>query len=272
MHSDLPLLQAILVALVQGLTEFLPISSSAHLILLPRMLEWPDQGLAFDVATHAGSLVAVLAYFRREIASLLRAVPDLRRATERRPGRPAHLLLCLVAGTVPVAVAGLLVQDWVAEQGRDPRVIAAASIAFGLLLGWADWKGRRVRELADLTLGAALVVGLFQAVALVPGTSRAGITITAALLLAYSRPAAARLSFLLAIPVGLLVSGKDALDLVSGAAGSVDWIAIAVGFAVAAVSAYAVIVWLLAWLERRSLQVFVAYRVGLGVVLLLWFG
>lgn len=272
MPHDLQLLQVVLVALVQGLTEFLPISSSAHLILLPRLVGWYDQGLSFDIATHAGSLVAVLAYFRREVVELFRAVPDLADAKEREPGRPAHLLLCLAVGTVPVALGGYLLQDWVAGGAREPILIAATSIGFGLLLGWADWRGRRVRDLAGLTMTAAGVIGLFQTLALIPGTSRSGITITAALLLSYTRPAAARFSFLLSIPVGLLVTGKDAFDLLAAPAGTVDWLAVLIGFAVAALSAYAVIVWFLAWLERRSLQVFVVYRVALGILLLFWFG
>lgn len=271
MSGEVTVGQAVLVALVQGLTEFLPISSSAHLILLPRLVGWVDQGLAFDLATHAGSLAAVLLYFRREIGELARGVPELAAPEEWSPGRGAHLLVALAVGTVPVALAGLLLQEFVAGRGRDPILIAGTSIAFGLLLGWADWTGRRLRGVETLTLRAAAVIGLFQALALIPGTSRSGITITAALFLAFRRPAAARFSFLLAIPVGLLVTGKDLVDLASGAVGPVDWGLLALGFLVAALSAYAVIAWFLSWLERRSLQVFVVYRVLLGLAILWWF-
>ena len=270
MRGEVTIGQAILIALVQGLTEFLPISSSAHLILLPRIFGWVDQGLAFDLATHAGSLVAVLVYFRREIGELFRGAPELADPEEWSPGRGAHLLVALALGTVPVALAGLFLQGFVAGAARDPILIAWTSIGFGLLLGWADWRGRRVRGLEDLTFSTAGVVGLFQALALIPGTSRSGITITAALLLAYRRPAAARFSFLLAIPVGLLVTGKDLVDLLSGAVGPVDWPLLALGFSMAALSAYLVITWFLGWLERRSLQVFVVYRVLLGLAILWW--
>ena len=264
--------RAALLALVQGVTEFLPISSSAHLILVPHLTGWRDQGLAFDIATHAGSLVAILVYFRRELAALVRAVP---RALTRRavvPGSDPFMLWVLAIGTVPVVVAGYLLQDWVAGEARNPLLIAATSIVFGLLLGWADWKGRETRRVEDVGWRDAVVVGLAQAVALVPGTSRAGITITAGRFLGLTRPDAARFSFLLAIPVGLIVSGKDALDLAGGGVAAVDWSAIAIGFLVSAVSAYAVVAWLLAWLQRQSLQAFVVYRVALGLFLFWWFG
>ncbi len=267
--------QAILVALIQGLTEFLPISSSAHLILLPRFLGWPDQGLSFDLITHVGSLVAVLLYFRRDLVAVARE--GIPRALSRRgwqerwaPGTPGFLAAALAVGTLPVGVAGLVAQDWLAGAGRSVVLIAITSILFGILLGAADWWGGRSRSFEALLWRDVLIIGAFQALALVPGTSRSGITITAALLLGLSRPAAARFSFLLAVPIGLLVAAKDLWDLSQGgvAVGSPGLYLL--GFLVAAASAYAVIAFLLRWLERQSLQLFVAYRVLLGAGLLLW--
>ena len=190
------LLQAIVLALIQGVTEFLPISSEAHLILVPWVLGWEDQGLAFDIAVNTGTLLAVMAYFRRDLAGVGRSLlHGLREEGIRVEGMPARtLLLALLVGTLPAAAAGLLFHDWVAGPLRHPLVIAATSIFFGLVLLGADLGGGRRRELATLRMRHALWIGLAQALALVPGTSRAGITMTAALALAYTRPAAARFS------------------------------------------------------------------------------
>lgn len=270
-------LQAAVLALVQGITEFLPVSSSAHLVLVPWLLGWPDQGLAFDVATHAGTLVAVVAYLRRELAAVTRAgLASLlpRRSPEAGP-RPhpfrdptARLAWGIALATVPVAVAGLLAHDWVATAARSPVLIAATSIGFGLLLWWADRAGARRREMASVSFGDAAFVGLAQALALVPGTSRSGITLTAGLARGLTREEAARYSFLLYVPVGVLAAGKEVWELaVHGApVGSVG--PTLVGFAVAAVSAYLAIGALLAWVRRQSLTVFVVYRVVLGLAIL----
>jgi undecaprenyl-diphosphatase len=166
-----------------------------------------------------------------------------------------------------VVVAGLAFHDFISGAARNPGLVAAASIGFGVLLWVADRRGRRGRSLGSLVLGDALWIGLAQALALVPGTSRSGITITAALLLGFDRPAAARISFLLAIPVGLLAAAKDGLDLVHQGA-AVDWLPLALGTAVAAVSAYLVIGGLLAWLKRQTMTPFVVYRILLGVAIL----
>lgn len=271
-------LQALVLALVQGITEFLPISSSAHLILTPYLFGWRDQGLVFDVATNTGTLAAVMLYLRRDLGELGRATwGELRgRPGGTVDGVPARTMaLALVVGTVPVAVAGLLIDDWVETAGRSALVIAVTSIVFGLALGWADRAGAKGRDLALLTLRDAALVGLAQAVALVPGTSRSGITMTAALALGYARPAAARFSFLLAIPVGLLVTGWDAVKLVAGdGAGRPGWLPLAVGMIASAVSAYVVIGALLAWLRRQTMTPFVVYRLVLGVLLLalIWAG
>ena len=260
------LLQAIVLALVQGVTEFLPISSSAHLVLTSYLLGWRDQGLAFDVAVNTATLLAVVAYFRRDLAGLAAGVWSGGGEVEGMP--PRRLAAALIVGTVPVAAAGLALSDWFETAARDPRIIALGSIVFALALGAADWWGRRRRDLSTLGLGDAVLIGLAQALALVPGTSRAGITLTAALFLGFRRPEAARFSFLLAIPVGLLAAAWDGLKLLRGEIPAGDLVPMAAAFAVAAVSAYLVIGWLLAWLERRGLTVFVVYRIVLGAVIL----
>lgn len=266
-------LQAVVLALVQGVTEFLPISSSAHLVLVPYVFGWPDQGLAFDVATHAGTLVAVVLYLRRDLAAVTRAgLASLapRRSDEagRRLDPTARLAWGIVLATVPVAVAGLLAYGWVATAARSPVLIAATSIGFGLLLGWADRAGARRRELGSVTFGDAAFVGLAQALALVPGTSRSGITLTAGLARGLTREEAARFSFLLYVPVGVLAAGKEIWELAAqgGPVGSMG--PTLVGFVVAAVSAYLAIGALLAWVRRQSLTVFVVYRVLLGLGIL----
>jgi len=274
-------LQAVVLALVQGVTEFLPVSSSAHLVLVPHLFGWPDQGIGFDVATNTGTLVAVIAYFRRELASLtaagLRSLAP--RASDSRGQAPrlthdARLAWAVALGTIPVAVAGLLAHDWVASAGRNPRIIAATSIGFGLVLWWADRVGSRRRELDSLSWTDTAVVGLAQALALVPGTSRSGITITAGLARGFTREEAARFSFLLYVPVGVLAAAKEAWDfLQAGGGGGAPIGPVLVGFALSALSAFVAIGALLAWVRRQSLTVFVVYRVLLGlaiVAVLLW--
>lgn len=257
-------LQAVILALVQGITEFLPISSSAHLILLPVLTGWADQGLDFDVIVHAGSLVAVIAYFRREILAMIR---DGFGALAGR-GRTADSQLAwwVIVGTIPAGAAGLLLKGVVAGALRDPLLIAAGLIFFGLLLGLADWKRRGERDEHSLTLKDALVIGFAQALALIPGTSRSGITITAALFLGLSRDAAARFSFLLAIPIIAAAGSLSALDLLRNGVDS-GWPALGIGFVVSAISAYACIHYLLAFIRRIGMQPFVIYRIALGLLL-----
>jgi undecaprenyl-diphosphatase len=264
-------LQAIVLAVVQGITEFLPISSSAHLILLPRFLGWTDQGLTFDLATHIGSVLAVLVYFRQDLARLAAATPRLFTREALTPGTDAYLLLALGVGTVPAGVAGLLLSGFVSGEARNPHLIAGTAIGFGLLLGLADWLARGRRDLRDLRTGQVLLIGVFQAMALIPGTSRSGATMTAGLFSGLDRPAAARFSFLLSVPVGLLVTAKEVFDLAGGAGEGLGALPLALGFLVSALTSFAVIALLLRWLQRRTLMVFVVYRVALGVLLLFWF-
>jgi undecaprenyl-diphosphatase len=269
--------QAALLAVVQAVTEFLPVSSSGHLILLPRLLGWSDQGLEFDIATNSGTLLAVIAYFRADLARMARAGLASLRAEARAVNPDARLLWLLAWATVPAGLAGLLAKSWIASYGRDPRLIAATAIFYGALLLYAD---RRAGEkglaagglqLGDFGLRQALLVGCAQALALVPGTSRSGITITVALLLGFCRPAAARFSFLLAVPIGLLLAAKQVIDVARGLPLGVTPGALAIGIAVSAVAGYAVIAFLLDWVRQRSLAPFAWYRLALGVALLVVF-
>ena len=257
-------LHAIYLALLQGLTEFLPISSSAHLILLPRLLGWADQGLAFDVAVHVGTLLAVLVYFREDVSRLL--IAWLRSLGSRQTDADARLAWFVILGTIPAAVLGLLLHDVIETWLRSPLVIAAATIGFGVLLGVADWRGRQQRDEHALRIGDVVIIGLSQALALVPGTSRSGITMTAGLALGMTRSAAARFSFLLSIPLIMMAGGYESLKLVQQAA-PVDWLAILTGAGVSAVSAWLCIHFFLKLIERIGMMPFVIYRLLLGAVL-----
>ena len=261
-------LHAILLALVQGLTEFLPVSSSAHLILLPRLLGWVDQGLAFDVAVHVGTLMAVIAYFRQDVACLLSAWGQS--CVSWQLNADARLAWLVVFGTVPVAMVGLLFHDFIENTLRSPLVIAAATIGFGLLLGLSDLRGQKIRTEATLGISDVLWIGLAQALALIPGTSRSGITMTAALSLGLTRSAAARFSFLLSVPVILMAGGYESLQLLQQAE-PVDWGVIVLGTVVAGVSAYLSIHFFMRLIEKVGMLPFVVYRLLLGGFLLLLF-
>ncbi|HKI00582.1 MAG TPA: undecaprenyl-diphosphate phosphatase [Thermoanaerobaculia bacterium] len=263
--------QAVILAVVQGVTEFLPISSSGHLILVPYFLGWRDQGLAFDIATNTGTLLAIVAYFHRDLRDLIAGFFTGRAASREGEFAPRPMALYLVLGTIPAGLAGLLFHDWIATQARNPLLIAGTTLFYGLLLFYADRIGRKTRLLGDVFWRDALVIGIAQALALVPGTSRSGITITAALLLGLSRPAAARFAFLLSVPVSVLVALKDVKDLVENPAGTDELAMMGIGLIVSAIVGYAVIAWLLAWLRRRSLTAFVVYRVLLAAVILVTF-
>lgn len=259
----------VVLAIIQGLTEFLPISSSAHLILPSQVLGWPDQGLAFDVAVHVGTLAAVVWYFRKEVVRLTVAwAGDTARG---RVGQDSGLAWAVIAGTIPAGLAGLLLNDVIETSLRSSMVIAASTIGFGLVLWWSDAVGRRTRELPSLTMKDALIIGVAQALALIPGTSRSGITITAALFLGFGREAAARFSFLLSIPLILAAGLLKTLELVEQG-GATDWAAIALGTALSFVSAVICIHLFLKFLERLGLMPFVIYRLVLGLLLIvmLW--
>lgn len=258
------IVQAIILALIQGITEFLPISSSGHLILPAQVLGWPDQGLAFDVAVHVGTLAAVVIYFRSEIAEIVvGGVKTLGGDFSDPSGKLAWLI---VLATVPAALAGLLFNDFIEAHLRSILVIAATTIIFGVMLGIADLRKGQQKTLFQIGMGAALFIGCAQAFALIPGTSRSGVTITAALLLGFGREASAKFSFLLSIPIILLSGGYKGLDLIGHT--DVDWQAIMVGVVVSAVSAYLCIHFFLSFINRLGMMPFVYYRLVLGLVLI----
>jgi undecaprenyl-diphosphatase len=258
------LLQVLALAVLQGLTEFLPISSSAHLILVPHFGDWADKGLAFDVAVHVGTLTAVMAYFRGELQALAR--DWCHSVAARREVGDSRLAWAIFLGTIPVGLAGLLLKDVVETSLRSPLVIAWATVGFALLLWWADAKGRGARDEHGIGWKDVLIIGLAQALALIPGTSRSGITMTAAMMLGLSRSAAARFSFLLSIPVIALAGGLQVVQLATGD-DSVDWNALVLGFAASGIAAYLCIGVFLKLLERIGLLPFVIYRLVLGAVL-----
>lgn len=257
-------LQAVWLAIIQGLSEFLPISSSAHLILPSEVLGWPDQGLAFDVAVHVGSLIAVMIYFRRDIVSL--SVAWLDSVFDRRHSPESRLAWYLILGTVPAGLTGLILGGLIELHLRSMAVIAFTTIFFGLLLAWADIRGRGQRDISQFTWKSALVVGGAQALALIPGTSRSGITITAALAMGFDRESAARFSFLLAIPVIMLSGGNKGLELINST--SVDWSIIMIGTLLSAVTAYLCIKFFLKVIQQIGMMPFVIYRMLLGALLI----
>ncbi|NQZ53627.1 MAG: undecaprenyl-diphosphate phosphatase [Piscirickettsiaceae bacterium] len=258
------LFQIIALAILQGLTEFLPISSSAHLILLPIITGWQDQGLAFDVAVHVGTLAAVIIYFRHTLVILFK--DWFQSVIQRQLVGDSKLAWAVLFGTIPVGLAGLLLSDVIESSLRSPLVIAATTIIFGLLLGWADWQGKRQRNEHQLTWQDVLIVGVAQAVALIPGTSRSGITMTAGLILGLSREAAARFSFLLSIPVIFLAGSFKTVEFIQSDT-STDWSAILMGTTISALTAFICIHIFLKLLEKIGMWPFVVYRLILGVIL-----
>jgi len=259
------LLPVLFLAVLQGLTEFLPISSAAHLILVPHVFGWEDQGLTFDVAVHAGTLVAVMAYFRRELTAMTTGwVASVVRGEHSRDSRLAWAVLW---GTVPVGLAGLAFAGIVATELRSPLVIAYATIGFGILIWLADALGKRARDEYTLTWRDILVVGVAQALALIPGTSRSGITIAAGLAMGLTRSGAARFSFLLSVPALALAGGYESWLLVMDPE-RVNWGPTILATVVAGVVAYSTIHVFLRLVERIGLAPFVIYRIILGLVLL----
>lgn len=260
-------LQVVVLAVVQGISEFLPVSSSAHLILVPVLTDWQDQGLAFDVALHLGSLSAVIIYFREEIWQMVTS--SLTALSGKGVNNDARLALWVMLATLPVGIAGLLLHDIVSHFMRSTLIIAISLIGFGLLLGYADWCKRGERSEYQLRMKDVLIIGGAQALALIPGTSRSGITITAALMVGMSREGAARFSFLLSIPVIVLAGGLEAVKL-SQVSQSIDWLAMLVGTLLSGFSAYLCIHYFLVVIKKLGMQPFVIYRVLFGAWLL-WF-
>ena len=257
--------QVVILAIVQGLTEFLPISSSGHLVLVPVFFGWTDQGLAFDVAVHFGSLIAVLIFFRTDIHALLRG--GLQVVGGNVKTIESRMALGIALGTIPAALAGLLFVDWIEANLRSPVVIVFTLSGYAVLMSLADRFGRRTREISGVRITDAVLIGVAQALALVPGTSRSGVTITAAMALGFERQDAARFSFLLAVPVILLATGYSLLGLLSADA-AVAWGQLAIGVLVSGIVAYLSIEFFMRFVSRIGLVPFAVYRIVLAAVIL----
>ena len=254
-------------ALIQGITEFLPISSSAHLILPSAIFGWSDQGLAFDVAVHFGSLFAVMLYFRKDISQI--SLGWALHVTKKQKSDEARLGWMIILATSPIIVAGLLFKDTIDLYFRNTSVIASTTIIFALLLWFADKKSNSTKNMNSLNWPSFLMIGVAQVLALVPGTSRSGITMTAGLFCKLSRKDSARLSFLLSIPAvagATLLSFIDLLD-----EGSVNWLELLYGGFLSAVFSYLCIHSFLKLVTILGFLPFVIYRLLLGAVLFLFF-
>jgi len=260
--------RAVVLGTLQGLTEFLPISSSAHLLILPWLLGWEPGGLTFDIFLHGGTLLALLVYFRGALGALGRAIlfPAARR------GRWGHLLLPLLAGTLPILVLGLLFIVLDIGRFRTPQISAFNLALFGILLWVADRVGTKKSSIWSLSATQGFLIGVAQALALMPGVSRSGVTITAALLLGLSRPEAARFSFLLGIPAITIATGGNLLELLASGTGLTSFwnIEYLLGILAAFVVGLLSIRFLLRLLETRTVTGFVAYRLLLSAVLMAW--
>jgi undecaprenyl-diphosphatase len=269
----MPLYQAVILALVQGLTEFLPISSSGHLALAPWLLGWKDPGLTFDIALHLGTLVAVVIYFFRDWVQVLCQGFGLNYGSDPELKLNRNLLWLMLAASVPAGIAGLALHDVAETTLREPPlgmyVIGGLLIGVGLLMWWAERIGRQQKDIRNMGLWDALVVGVAQAAAILPGTSRSGITITAGLFSGYNRGAAARFSFLLSTPIIAAAAAKAAWDLYKAGGVAPDMrTPFLVGVVVSGLSGTLVIAFLMRFLRQHSMNVFVWYRVALGILII----
>lgn len=263
---DIDLIQVTFLAVLQGATEFLPISSSGHLILPSLLFSWNDQGLTFDVAVHIGTLLAVVVYFAKDLARLLRAF--FVSIGQGRQSEDSRLAWMLLVATVPAGLNGLLFSAEIEQYGRSLLLIGVTSIVFGLLLWLADRSGSKTRSLEDIDWKTVIIIGLSQVLALIPGTSRSGVTMTAALLCNLDRAAAARFSFLLAIPIIAASGLLRGIDLLQTGAATVEWFVLLYAVAVSAAVAYLCIHYFLRLIARVGFLPFAVYRVLLGAILI----
>jgi len=270
----MPLYQAIILALVQAFTEFLPVSSTAHLTLFPWLLGWQDPGLAFDLALHAGTLVAVLLYFFKDWITLTLCGLGLKypsNATAEEVGQHRRLFWYMVIGTIPGGLLGALFEKTIEERFRTPYVIAISLIVVALIMWWADSKSRMTRPIEQSNIGDAVTIGTAQALALCPGVSRSGITITAGLFRGFTREAATRFSFLLSTPLiaGAVVSHLPKLIKLHKAGGlDLPLSTLAISILVSGVVGYLVIAFFLRYLQKHTLKVFIFYRLLFGIIVL----
>jgi undecaprenyl-diphosphatase len=270
----MPIYQVIVLAIVQGLTEFLPVSSTAHLYLTSWLLGWQTESLTFDIALHIGTLLAVLIYFFRDWVQIIAHGFGIRYGRDQELELNTGLLWLLAIGSVPVGIAGLLFNKQAEGAWRNPLVIGSMLVGIGVLMGIAEWAGRKTRDIAGVNFVDASAIGVAQALAVVPGVSRSGITITAGLFRNLNRETAARYSFLLSTPAIGAAAAKAVYDMIKhkalDAPGAValSHTGLAVGIAVSAITGIIVIAWFLRFLRQRSLWVFVLYRIVFGIIVL----
>ena len=264
--------QAIIYGIVQGLTEFLPVSSTAHLILLPWVAGWPDPGLSFDVALHLGTLIALLIYFRADWIALISSALGIIRGRPQAPD--ARMAMQIVIATIPGAIAGALFEHKVEDALRAPQVIALMLIALALVLVVAEWMGRRKKSLDEISWGDAITVGVAQACAIIPGVSRSGVTITAGLFRGMKRDTAARFSFYLSTPIIAGAVAKRSLEILKAGATIEQLTPFIIGILASGIVGYLAIAFLMRYLQTRTTYVFVYYRIALGIAVLLaiWTG
>ncbi len=290
------IIQSVILGFIQGMAEFLPISSSGHLILIPNIFNWRDQGLAFDVALHWGTLIAVLAYFWKDWADILKKsyllksikyqvssikqIPNFKQISNNKFQKKSFqfpvssfqllksdLFFIIIVATIPGIIAGLLLNNYAETVFRNPLLIAGTLSAGAILLFYSDKTGAKKTDLKNLTLKMGIIIGLFQALAIIPGISRSGITITAALLFDFRRTDAARFSFLLSTPIILGAGIKEFPNLLNGGLN----INIFLGVLVSAISGYLAIKYMLKYLENKSYDIFVGYRIILAIAIIFYF-
>jgi undecaprenyl-diphosphatase len=272
----MPVYQAIILALVQALTEFLPVSSTAHLTLFPWIFHWQDPGLAFDVALHAGTLVAVLLYFFKDWLTLTLCGLGLKypaTASAEEVSQHRKLFWYMVIGTIPGGVLGALFEHKIEENFRTPQVVGVAMVLIALVMWWADARPKLARSLEQSNMGDAAIIGSAQALALCPGVSRSGITITTGLFRGFTREAATRFSFLLSTPLiaGAVVSHLPKLIKMHKAGGlDLPLSTLLLSIAVSGIAGYFVIAFFLRYLQTRTLKVFIVYRLVFGMLILVW--
>ena len=259
--------EAIVLGLVQGITEFLPISSSAHIFVVSQLLGWQDPGAAFTAVSQIGTELAVIVFFRRDIARIISAWAQSLFKPALRSGIDARMGWYIIVGTIPIAVIGLIFSHQIETAARNLWLVSGTLIGFGIILGVADALGRHRLALANLNAKDGILFGLGQALALIPGVSRSGATISAGLMLGYTREAAARYAFLLAIPAVVASGLYEATKI--GSDPTVEWGPTILATVIAFVTGFAVIAWLLRWVSTRSYLPFVIYRIALGLLLII---
>ena len=259
--------EAIVLGLVQGITEFLPISSSAHIFVVSQLLGWQDPGAAFTAVSQIGTELAVIVFFRRDIARIISAWAQSLFKPALRSGIDARMGWYIIVGTIPIAVIGLIFSHQIETAARNLWLVSGTLIGFGIILGVADALGRHRLALANLNAKDGILFGLGQALALIPGVSRSGATISTGLMLGYTREAAARYAFLLAIPAVVASGLYEATKI--GSDPTVEWGPTILATVIAFVTGFAVIAWLLRWVTTRSYLPFVIYRIALGLLLII---